>query len=104
MIVESLKGFTISEKRINKKIKLKNPELLNEMAQKKQNIVLIGGHYNNWEMSAQKMPLECEHELFAIYKPLSNKFFDKKNERFKRKIWPQNDPYERNKEIFSYRK
>ena len=25
LIVESLKGFTISEKRINKKIKLKNP-------------------------------------------------------------------------------
>jgi len=78
LIVESLKGFTISEKGINKKIKLKNPELINEMAQRKQNIVLIGGHYNNWEMSAQKMPLECEHELFAIYKPLSNKFFDKK--------------------------
>ena len=78
LIVESLKGFTISKKEINRKIKLKNPDLLNIMAQKSQNIILIGGHYNNWEMSAQKMPLECEHELFAIYKPLSNKFFDKK--------------------------
>lgn len=78
LIVESLKGFTISEKRINKKIKIKNPELLNEMAKNGQNIILIGGHYNNWEMSAQKMPLECKHELFAIYKPLSNDFFDKK--------------------------
>lgn len=78
LIVESLKGFTISKKEINRKIKLKNPDLVNEMAQKSQNIILIGGHYNNWEMSAQKMPLECEHELFAIYKPLSNKFFDKK--------------------------
>ncbi len=78
LIVESLKGFTISEKRINKKIKIKNPELLNEMAKNGQNIILIGGHYNNWEMSAQKMPLECKHELFAIYKPLSNEFFDKK--------------------------
>ena len=78
LIVESLKGFTISKKEISRKIKLKNPDLVNEMAQKSQNIILIGGHYNNWEMSAQKMPLECEHELFAIYKPLSNKFFDKK--------------------------
>ena len=78
LIVESLKGFTISEKRINKKIKIKNPELVNEMAKNGQNIILIGGHYNNWEMSAQKMPLECKHELFAIYKPLSNEFFDKK--------------------------
>ena len=78
LIVESLKGFTISKKEINRKIKLKNPDLVNEMAQKSQNIILIGGHYNNWEMSAQKMPLECEHELFAIYKPLSINFLIKK--------------------------
>ena len=95
LIVESLKGFTISEKRINNKIKLKNTKLLNQMAQKKQNIILIGGHFNNWEMSAQKMPLECEHELFAIYKPLTNKFFDKKmkdsREKFGLRMIPMKD-------------
>lgn len=100
LIVESLKGFTISEKRINKKIKLKNPELLNEMAQKKQNIVLIGGHYNNWEMSAQKMPLECEHELFAIYKPLSNKFFDKKMKNSREKFGLRMIPMKETKRYF----
>jgi KDO2-lipid IV(A) lauroyltransferase len=100
LIVESLKGFTISEKRINKKIKLKNPELLNEMAQKKQNIVLIGGHYNNWEMSAQKMPLDCEHELFAIYKPLSNKFFDKKMKDSREKFGLRMIPMKETKRYF----
>ena len=100
LIVESLKGFTISEKIINKKIKLKNPELLNKMAQKKQNIVLIGGHYNNWEMSAQKMPLECEHELFAIYKPLSNKFFDKKMKDSREKFGLRMIPMKETKNYF----
>jgi Kdo2-lipid IVA lauroyltransferase/acyltransferase len=100
LIVESLKGFTISERGINKKIKLKNPELLNEMAQKKQNIVLIGGHYNNWEMSAQKMPLECEHELFAIYKPLSNKFFDKKMKNSREKFGLRMIPMKGTKNYF----
>jgi KDO2-lipid IV(A) lauroyltransferase len=100
LIVESLKGFTISERGINKKIKLKNPELLNEMAQKKQNIVLIGGHYNNWEMSAQKMPLECEHELFAIYKPLNNKFFDKKMKNSREKFGLKMIPMKGTKNYF----
>ena len=100
LIVESLKGFTISERGINKKIKLKNTELLNEMAQKKQNIILIGGHYNNWEMSAQKMPLECEHELFAIYKPLSNKFFDKKMKDSREKFGLRMIPMKETKNYF----
>ena len=95
LILESLKGFTISKKRINKKIKIKNPELLNKMAENGQNIILIGGHYNNWEMSAQKMPLECKHELFAIYKPLRNKFFDKKmkgsREKFGLRVIPMKE-------------
>tara|TARA_Y200000002_G_scaffold160374_1_gene132523 strand:+ start:160 stop:927 length:768 start_codon:yes stop_codon:yes gene_type:complete len=100
LIVESLKGFTISERGINKKIKLKNTELLKEMAQKKQNIILIGGHYNNWEMSAQKMPLECEHELFAIYKPLSNKFFDKKMKNSREKFGLRMIPMKETKNYF----
>jgi KDO2-lipid IV(A) lauroyltransferase len=100
LIVESLKGFTISERGINKKIKLKNTELLNEMAQKKQNIILIGGHYNNWEMSAQKMPLECKHELFAIYKPLSNKFFDKKMKDSREKFGLRMIPMKETKNYF----
>jgi len=100
LIVESFKGFTISERGINKKIKLKNIELLNEMARNKQNIILIGGHYNNWEMSAQKMPLECEHELFAIYKPLNNKFFDKKMKDSREKFGLRMVPMKETKNYF----
>ena len=51
---------------------------MNEFAENGQNIILIGGHYNNWEMTAQRMPLVFMHDLFAIYKPLKNKFFDRK--------------------------
>ena len=100
LILESLKGFTISKKRINKKIKIKNPELLNKMAENGQNIILIGGHYNNWEMSAQKMPLECKHELFAIYKPLRNKFFDKKMKSSRGKFGLRMIPMKETKNYF----
>jgi KDO2-lipid IV(A) lauroyltransferase len=78
LIVESFRGFSISRKSIEQKITIKNQDLLNEFAVKGQNIILIGGHYNNWEMTAQRMPLVFKHDLFAIYKPLKNKFFDRK--------------------------
>ena len=78
LIVESFSGFSISRKSIEQKITIKNQDLLNEFAVKGQNIILIGGHYNNWEMTAQRMPLVFKHELFAIYKPIKNKFYDRK--------------------------
>ncbi|MAJ06547.1 MAG: lipid A biosynthesis acyltransferase [Crocinitomicaceae bacterium] len=78
LIVESFRGFSISIKSIEQKITIKNQDLLNDFAEKGQNIILIGGHYNNWEMTAQRMPLVFKHDLFAIYKPLKNKFFDRK--------------------------
>ena len=78
LIVESFSGFSIPRKSIEQKITIKNQDLLNEFAVKGQNIILIGGHYNNWEMTAQRMPLVFKHELFAIYKPIKNKFYDRK--------------------------
>lgn len=78
LIVESFSGFSISRKSIEQKITIKNQDLLNEFAENGQNIILIGGHYNNWEMTAQRMPLVFMHDIFAIYKPLKNKFFDRK--------------------------
>ena len=82
LIVESFSGFSISRKSIEQKITIKNQDLLNEFAVKGQNIILIGGHYNNWEMTAQRMPLVFKHELFAIYKPIKNKFYDRGDNNF----------------------
>ena len=78
LIVESFSGFSISRKSIEQKITIKNQDLLNDFMEKGQNIIFIGGHYNNWEMTAQRMPLVFKHELFAIYKPIKNKFYDRK--------------------------
>jgi len=76
IIIESFKGFTISKKNIQKRFIPNNQDLINQF--KDKNIILIGGHYNNWELCAQAIPIDFDHEIYAIYKPLSNKFFDEK--------------------------
>ena len=76
IILESFKGFTISKKNIQKRFIPNNHDLINQF--KDKNIILIGGHYNNWELCAQAVPIDFQHETYAIYKPLSNKFFDEK--------------------------
>jgi Kdo2-lipid IVA lauroyltransferase/acyltransferase len=78
IIIESLKGFTISKKNISLRLTVQNQELVDHYYTLNKNIILVGGHYNNWEICGQCSPIHCKHDLIAIYKPLSNKFFDKK--------------------------
>ncbi len=92
IIIESLKGFTITKKNILKRLTVQNQELVDHYYEQNQNIILVGGHYNNWEICGQCAPLHCKHELIAIYKPLSNQFFDNKmrvsREKFGLKMVP----------------
>lgn len=78
IIVESLKGFTISEKQLRKRLIIKNPEFSNQFAKEGKSIIFVGGHYNNWEICAQACAMYSEHKLIGIYKPLSNKFLNNK--------------------------
>jgi KDO2-lipid IV(A) lauroyltransferase len=78
VIVESIKGFTISEKQLRKRLIIRNPNLINELANNNQSVILVGGHINNWEICAQAVPFYSTHECVAIFKPLSNKFFNAK--------------------------
>ncbi len=78
LVVESLKLFTISQDQAHKRMVCTNPELVNSYFEKKQPIILAGGHMNNWEMFAMVIDADIKHDTIAIYKPLNSKFFDEK--------------------------
>lgn len=101
LLLESFKGFTISKDQSEKKIRINNQELVDKYADNGQNVILIGGHYNNWELTAQRMPLVFKHDLYAIYKPLSNKFFDNKMRKSREKFGLKMIPMKTTKEYFT---
>jgi KDO2-lipid IV(A) lauroyltransferase len=78
IIIESIKLFSISEKELRTRFRMRNPELINNYYHKKQNIILVGGHFNNWEFAAISLNLAFLHQAIGIYSPLSNKFFNRK--------------------------
>ena len=78
LLIENLKGFTITKTQIKIRLKMLNPELVNDYFEKGKSIILIGGHYNNWEITAQGCPIYLKHELYAIYKPLKSDFYNNK--------------------------
>jgi KDO2-lipid IV(A) lauroyltransferase len=78
LVVESLKGFVISENQLRNRFTIVNAELANKYFKEGKDVIFVGGHYNNWEILAQGVNLELKHKIVGIYKPLSNKYFDKK--------------------------
>ena len=70
--LESLKGPTLSEKQLKKRMFFKNPELL----PKNKHVLLIGGHQGNWEWGGLAVSLWFEQQVVGIYKPMKNKSID----------------------------
>ena len=62
LILEIIKGFTISSRQLSKRLIIENSEVLDEYAKKNQSIIIMGGHYNNWEMCAQAFALCLNHK------------------------------------------
>lgn len=78
IIVESFKIFSITEEEAMARFKVNNPEILDQYANEGRSILLVGGHYNNWEMLAVGISGYIRHEAVAIYHRLGNKFLDAK--------------------------
>lgn len=78
LVFESLKGFSVSEKQIRKRFVLRNPELMDELYEEGRDVVLVGGHYNNWEILALGINYELKHQIIGIYKPITNEFLNAK--------------------------
>ena len=78
LVVESLKAFSISLEDAKKRIKDRNIEVVNQYHKQGRQVVLVGGHYGNWELFAITIGATTEHESIALYTPLKNEFINEK--------------------------
>jgi KDO2-lipid IV(A) lauroyltransferase len=76
LMVETIKGFSMSPKQVMKHIKTTNVELMHDLYNRKKGIIGVLGHYGNWEWAALLAGLKLKQGTVALYKPLSNKFLD----------------------------
>jgi len=78
LIVESIQIFSISEDEAKRRMIFTNPEIFDKDFNEGRNVILAGGHYNNWELFAVVVDGALKHKTIALYKPLNNLFFDEK--------------------------
>jgi KDO2-lipid IV(A) lauroyltransferase len=78
LLVESIKNLSISERELTRRMKVVNPEVLQELQINQKSSLLVSGHFNNWEWFITAQALLVPHESYGIGMPLSNGFWDKK--------------------------
>ena len=67
LIVESIKLFSITQKQIDKRFVVNLPHALPTYFEKGQDVLIAGGHYNNWEMLASGLHQQVPYDLVALY-------------------------------------
>jgi len=85
MIFETLKIIHFSKESINKRFHYRNIDLFDKLFEDGKSIVLISGHYGNWEWLVN-FQLIMKHRVLAIYKPLSSSQFDKLIKKLRKKF------------------
>ena len=76
IFLETFKSNNIKEKDLRERFKFKNPELLEKIYNNNQEVIVMCSHYCSWEwvFVIEKI---TKFKINAIYKQLSNKYFDK---------------------------
>lgn len=78
ILAEGVKNLTISEKELKRRFRIKNPEVMQELFDDKRNVLLVSGHFNNWEWLITSQNFLFPHQAYGIGMPLSSQFWHKK--------------------------
>jgi len=78
LIVESIKIFSISGESAQKRMTLGETDEINAFYDNNQSVLMVGGHYSNWELFAVAIDQQIKHDTYAVYSPLKNEFMDRK--------------------------
>ncbi len=98
LAVESFKASSIKPELLQKRLTYSNPELIHQLYQQNKSIVLVGGHYGNWEWMLGS-PLSFDYHCISLYHPLANKsmdaFIKKSRARFGSELTPMATAFRR---------
>lgn len=76
ILLESVKGMTISKATLRKRFKFENIEMLDPYYEECRSLILVSGHVCNWEWGAIALGLQLKHDCIGIYKPIKNPFIE----------------------------
>ena len=99
LFLETFKTLTISPSEAKRRCVI-TPEgaaIFDKYYREKKSVIIVMGHFGNWEWSGNAFSLNFRQQLYVIYHPLTNKNFDKlmynMRTRFGTKLIAMRDTY-----------
>ncbi len=96
-LVETIKLLHISDEEMKKRMYFSNPEELGRFFDEGKSVVILLGHYGNWEWITSVYLFYHDIVGGELYRPLNNKYFDqfflKLRSRFGTVNIPKNDAF-----------
>ena len=77
LVLETLKTLKMTEKEAKHRCHFHKPEWLDKLCEENKSILVVMGHYGNWEWAGPSFTLNTGFQLVVIYRPLSNPYFEK---------------------------
>jgi Kdo2-lipid IVA lauroyltransferase/acyltransferase len=77
ILIEGIKAFRMSRRQILKRYIIKNADLITPYLEAGKGVIVVTGHYCNWEWGALAPPLQIPFEFVAFYKPMKNPRLDR---------------------------
>jgi len=77
LTLETIKTMRMTEQEAKERCIYSQPAWLNKMFAEKKSIIIVMGHYGNWEWAGPSFTLNSNYQLVVIYRPLSNPYFEK---------------------------
>lgn len=79
LFLETFKTLTISPATMLKHCSMDPAAeaLFNGFATENKSIIIVMGHKGNWEWAGNTFSMKCKHQLYVIYHPLGNPYFNK---------------------------
>ena len=76
-IIEALKSITISAKELEKRVTIKDPEVIEQYFKSGKSVLVLTSHQFNWEWMLLASSSRLSAPLNPIYKRLNNSYFDR---------------------------
>ena len=76
ILLESIKGLSISGDKLIKRYRFRNPELMDAIYNENKHVIVFSQHQNNWEWAPLCLGLQIKHHIVGVVKLLSNPYIN----------------------------
>jgi len=77
VFLEGIRAFTMTRKQIMTRHHILNADILDPFFEAGKGVIVVTGHYGNWEWGTLSPALQTKFQNIAFYKPLKNKSLDR---------------------------